>query len=62
MFQSLIHLQAAISRYVADHNASPEPLIWAAGPDTIIAVISRGYHTSIDPPGVPRIEKYSAFG
>jgi len=43
VFHSLIDLQAAINRYLADHNASPKPFIWTANPDTIIAAAGRGY-------------------
>jgi transposase len=45
VFRSLVDLQAAINRYLADHNASPKPFIWTANPDTIIAAASRGYQT-----------------
>jgi hypothetical protein len=44
-FRSLVELQAAINRYLADHNASPKPFIWTADPDTVIAAASRGYQT-----------------
>ena len=43
VFRSLVDLQAAINRYLADHNASPKPFIWTADPDTIIAAAGRGY-------------------
>jgi transposase len=45
VFRSLVDLQAAINRYLADHNASPKPFIWSANPDTIIAAAGRGYQT-----------------
>ena len=45
VFRSLVDLQAAINRYLADHNASPKPFIWSANPDTIIAAAGRGYET-----------------
>ena len=45
VFHSLVDLQAAINRYLADHNASPKPFVWTADSDTIIAAASRGYQT-----------------
>src|SRR5262249_4217178 len=45
VFRSLVDLQAAINRSLADHNASPKPFIWTADPDAIIAAASRGYQT-----------------
>jgi hypothetical protein len=43
VFHSLVDLQAAINRYLAEHNQSPKPFVWTADPDTIIAAASRGY-------------------
>ena len=43
VFHSLVDLQAAINRYLAEHNQSPKPFVWTAEPDTIIAAASRGY-------------------
>ena len=37
VFQSVVYLQAAINRFVAEHNDSPKPFIWRANPDAIIA-------------------------
>ena len=45
VFRSLVDLQAAINRSLADHNARPKPFIWNADPDTIIAAAGRGYQT-----------------
>ena len=39
----LIDLQAAINRYLTEHNHSPKPFTWAADPDRIIAAANRGY-------------------
>jgi transposase len=36
-FHSLVDLQAAINRYLAEHNADPKPFVWIATPDTITA-------------------------
>jgi hypothetical protein len=43
VFHSLVDLQAAINRYLAEHNQSPKPFVWTADPDAIIATASRGY-------------------
>jgi transposase len=37
VFHSLIDLQAAIHRYLAEHNADPKPFVWTATPEKIIA-------------------------
>ena len=42
-FRSLVDLQAAINRYLAEHNHRPKPFIWTADPDRIIAKATRGY-------------------
>jgi transposase len=43
VFCSLVELQAAINRFVAEHNQSPKPFIWRADPDAIIAARARGF-------------------
>jgi len=40
---SLVDLQAAINRHLAEHNQRPKPFIWTADPDRIIAKVHRGY-------------------
>jgi hypothetical protein len=35
VFHSLVDLQAAINRYLADHNTRPKPLVWTVDPNTI---------------------------
>jgi hypothetical protein len=42
VFHSLVDLQAAINRYLAEHNQSPKPFVWTADLDAIAAA-SRGY-------------------
>ena len=44
-FLGVVDLQAAINRYVADHNADPKPFRWKANPDRIIAAAARGHQT-----------------
>jgi transposase len=43
VFHSLVDLQAAINRYLVEHNQSPKPFVWTADPDAVIAAASRGY-------------------
>ena len=45
VFHSLADLQAAINRFVAEHNQSPAPFNWKAKPDDIIAAAKRGHQT-----------------
>src|SRR6266496_1667816 len=42
VFKSIVDLQAAINRYVAETNNNPKPFIWTADPDAIIEKIRRG--------------------
>jgi transposase len=37
VFRSLVDLQAAINRYLADHNTNPKPFVWTATPQKIMA-------------------------
>ena len=34
VFKSNVDLQAAINRYLAEHNANPKPFIWTSQPRT----------------------------
>jgi transposase len=43
VFHSLVDLQAAINRYLAEHNDRPKPSTWTADPDHVIAAANRGY-------------------
>ena len=45
VFHSLVDLQAAINRYLADHNQAPRPFIWTAQPEAILAKVKRGHQT-----------------
>ena len=42
-FHSLVDLQAAINRYLGEHNRKPKPFVWTADPDRIIEKANRGY-------------------
>ena len=43
VFRSVVDLQAAINRFLEDHNAHAKPFQWVADPDTIIAAVRRGH-------------------
>ena len=43
MFQSVVDLQTAINRFIAEHNQSPRPLLCRADADAIIAARNRGF-------------------
>ncbi len=47
VFHSIVALQAAINRFVAEANADPRPFCWTKSPDTIIAAVQRG-HQALD--------------
>ena len=42
VFRSLVDLQAAIKRFIEDHNAEPKPFVWTADPDNILDKVTRG--------------------
>jgi transposase len=42
-FSSLVELQAAINRYLAEANTNPKPFVWTAEPDGIIEKVRHGY-------------------
>jgi len=42
VFHSLVDLQAAINRFIKEHNQTPKPFIWKADPNEIIAAFKRG--------------------
>ncbi len=43
VFRSVVDLQAAINRFVAETNNDPKPFTWTANPDKIIAAVRRGH-------------------
>ena len=43
VFHSVVDLQAAINRFIKEHNQEPRPFIWKADPDDIIAAVKRGH-------------------
>jgi len=44
-FHSLVALQEAINRHLAEHNRNPWPFVWTADPDVIVEKVRRGYQT-----------------
>ena len=45
VFHSLVSLQAAINRFLAEANANPRPFRWTKDPDKVIAAVRRGHQT-----------------
>jgi hypothetical protein len=43
VFRSLVDLQAAINRYLGEHNQKPKPFVSTADPNHIIEKINRGH-------------------
>jgi hypothetical protein len=41
-FVSVVDRQAAINRFVVEHNTRPKPFTWTADPDKIIRAVSPG--------------------
>ena len=42
VFRSIVDLQAAINRFIEDHNAEPKPFVWTADPDVVLGKVNRG--------------------
>ncbi len=47
VFRSIVGLQAAINRYLQEHNQTPKPFTWTKDPEKIIAAVKRG-HQALD--------------
>ncbi len=47
VFGSLVEVQAAIKRLIAESNGNPKPFVWTADPDRIIQAAKRG-HQALD--------------
>jgi hypothetical protein len=43
VFHSLADLQAAINRYLAEHNRRPKPFVWTAKPGAILEKVKGGH-------------------
>jgi transposase len=48
VFGSLVELQAAIKRFLAETNADPRPFVWTAKPEHILEKVRRG-NQALDP-------------
>jgi transposase len=42
VFHSVVDLQAAINRFLAETNSDPKPFIWTADPNRVLAAVKRG--------------------
>ena len=47
VFHSIVDLQAAINRFLHEHNAEPSPFAWTADPDSIIAAVKIAAYSSL---------------
>jgi hypothetical protein len=47
VFGSLVEVQTAIKRFIAENNGEPKPFVWTADPDRIIQAAKRG-HQALD--------------
>jgi transposase len=43
VFRSIVELQTAINRFLAETNDNPKPFTWTADPDKIVAAVRRGH-------------------
>ncbi len=41
VYRSIVDLQAAINRYIAEHNNDPKPFVWTKPAENILAKINR---------------------
>lgn len=41
VFKSIVDLQAAINRYLDEHNANPKPFVWSKPAKNILAKLDR---------------------
>ena len=48
VFRSVADLQAAINRFLEEHNQKSQPFTWTADPDEIIAAVRRGHQEGIN--------------
>ena len=49
VFRSVIDLQVAINRFVAETNLNPKPFVWTADPKRVIAAVKRGSKLRVSP-------------
>jgi hypothetical protein len=49
VFRSIVKLQAAINRFIAESNETAKPFVWTKDPDRVIAAVKRAPSGSFDP-------------
>jgi hypothetical protein len=42
VFTSIVELQTAINRFIAETNDKPKPFVWTKSADAILAAVNRG--------------------
>ena len=42
VFRSVVDLQEAINRFIAETNTNPKPFVWTANPTRVLAAVARG--------------------
>ena len=42
VFRSVVDLQEAINRFIAETNSNPRPFVWTADPTRVLAGVARG--------------------
>lgn len=45
VFHSVVDLQAAINRFISEHNGNSRAFVWKADPAKLIADVRRGHQT-----------------
>ena len=45
VFRSIVDLQEAINRFIAETNSNPKPFVWTAEPARVLAAIARRKQT-----------------
>ena len=47
VFTSIVELQTAINRFIAETNDKPKPFVWTKSADAILAPVRRGRQASV---------------
>jgi transposase len=47
VFHSIVNLQTAINRFIAETNDDPTPFVWTANPNKIVAAVKRGHQAPL---------------
>ena len=62
VFRSITDLQAAINRFLDEHNEKPKPFVWRADPVRVLAAIERGKQALEVRPLAARRPGHRSFG